>query len=459
MSNLAAYLTAKGCKVSGSDMNDSDAVKKVRELGVDVIVGHKEANVPPDTELLVATAAAPPENPEIVAAVKRGILVLKYAQMLGHIMRECRGLAVAGTHGKTTTTSMISYILKRAGRDPSFMIGGTVPQLSEKDKPTDCVGESDLMVVEACEYDRSFLNLSPEVAVITNIDYDHCDYFKGEDDLVSAFAQFTERIKPGGVMVYNLDDRLTRDALAVRGPGALFFGTSADADWRFDLQSFLRADGESSFEVYLRGDSLGRFTLLVPGVHNAYNALAAAAVCHSLEVDIETIRTALAEFAGAHRRCEYLGSVDGIDVIDDFGHHPTEIAATLGALRQDYPGRRVWCVFQPHQHSRTKALMEGFAGAFGDVDCALVTDIYFCRDTDEDRENVTSAQLVDRMKEKGADAQHTPSYDDAVETLISGVEPGDVVITMGAGPVCEVGCAFLDQISADREGKSIAISA
>jgi UDP-N-acetylmuramate--alanine ligase len=447
MSSLAAFLAGSGCCVTGSDLRRSDAGEQVKSIGVNVMIGHRVENLPVRLDAVVQTAAATDANPEIRSARERGVPVYKYAQMVGHVMSCRRGVAVAGTHGKTTTTSMIATILDHAGVSPSFLIGGCVPQLGAPAGLGGRAGKSDILVVEACEYDRSFWNFTPELAVINNIDFDHMDYFRNEADLLDAFCGFADRIKPGGALVANADDPRTGKVLSGVKARKILFGVSRDADWRYDAENWQRKDGRTTFTVSRKGKAMGDFVLRVRGGHNIMNALAATAVCMELGVPVRAIRSALADYHGAMRRMEFIGSAAGVDVIDDYGHHPTEIRATLAAMRLDYPDRRLWCVFQPHQYSRTRLLLEDFATAFGNADRVIVPDIYSVRDTEEDLRAVSSSILVAKLQANGVDADHVPALEDVAGYMAERMEAGDIVLTMGAGPVNQVGRSLLARLN------------
>jgi UDP-N-acetylmuramate--alanine ligase len=435
---------------------DSDALEKVRRLGVHVNVGHAASNLPMQLDILVASAAVQTGNPEIHAAQRRGVSVAKYAHMVGLLMRNHRGVAVSGTHGKTTTTAMVSVILRAAGLDPSFVIGGNVPQLSGSVGLGGHAGGGDIFIVEACEFDRSFWNLQPRVAVITNVDRDHMDYFRDDADLVDAFRGFAQRVKRGGVVVLNADDRRAMEAVEPVEVRKVTFGTGESAEWRCDMTKCERTGGRTRFFVTHCGKQLGEFSLRLAGQHNILNALAAIAACSDLGVSIEVARQALAEYCGAERRCQQLGTVRGVIFIDDYAHHPTEIQATLCALRQDFPDERLWCVFQPHQYSRTRLFLDQFAPAFSGADHVIMPDIYAARDRKSDIRAVSSASVVARLRENGVHAEYVGTFDAAVEHLTYKVSSGDVVVTMGAGPVVSVGRALLQRLQADERKVSLA---
>ena len=448
MSSLAAYLIGCGAQVTGSDMNRSEVVEKVERVGVRVAQGHSAANLAGKTDLVVITAAVSERNSELQEARRRNIPVLKYAQMVGALMQHQRGVAIAGTHGKTTTTSMVSLILLRADLKPSFVIGGNVEQLGGLGGLGGAFGGGKILVAEACEYDRSFWNFRPEVAVITNVDRDHMDYFRDDADLVDAFRGFAQRVKPGGALIVNADDRRSCEAAHGVDVRKVTFGFGLDAEWRADPAQCARLEGRTCFRVWHAGRDMGEFQLLVPGRHNILNALAAAAASAAMGVEVAAIRKALAIYRGAGRRLERVAGVKGIELLDDYGHHPTEIAAALSAVREDYPDRRLWCVFQPHQYSRTRILLEDFAKSFGDADRVVVPDIFPARDKRADVQAVSSADLVARLRTNGVRADYVAAYEEAADFLAEKVSAGDVVLTMGAGPVNRVGRLLLRRLMA-----------
>ena len=453
MNALARLLVGRGCVVTGSDRAESPVTRELARLGVRVVIGHSPSHVPERIDIEVISAAVRDDNPEVIEAVRREVAVIKYAQAVGLLMREMQGIAVAGTHGKTTTTAMVATILHTAGLNPTMLVGGNVPQLGG----SYLIGSGPHFVVEACEYDRSFLNLSPYAAVITNIDADHLDYYGNVGAVEKAFGKLAELVHPDGVLVYNADDPRAERAASGARCARVGFGLRTDGRKRngrggsWKLLNWHRSAGRTLFEVARSGRSLGKFSLQPPGLHNVFNAVAALAVCDFLGVSIETAREGVAGYAGAERRCELLGEVFGASVFDDYAHHPTEITATLAALRDEYPAQKLWCVFQPHQCSRTRLLMDQFVGAFGDADVVIVPEIYSVRDTDEDRRAVCSADLVRRLRAVGVEAYHAPEFADAVNRLAAEVGPGEVVVTMGAGPVYEVAHTLIARAGESKE--------
>ena len=428
MSGLAKILRVQGHEVSGSDLNPSSFP--------DAKIGHAAANVPPGCELVVRTAAAKDDNPEVAEARSRGIPVLKYAEMLGRLSAEKPTIAVAGCHGKTTTTSMIAYVLSRAGFEPSYVCGGVITQLGSNAAP----GAGKHLVVEACEYDRSFLNLSPACAVITNIEEDHLDYYKDLSEIASAFREFAG--KSSGPVIACADSPAAAALVAeLKGKGESF-SVEKDADWR--ARNVAVEDGRWAFDVLKYGRPYGRYTLRVAGLHNVSNALAAIAATTWAGVGQEIIQVALSEFTGAQRRFQLLGEKKGALVFDDYGHHPTEIQATLKAARDRYPDRKIWCVFQPHQTSRTRVFFKDFARSFGDAHVVLLPEIYEARST-EGEAKISSADLARAIAENGKAALFMPTFDDVLAFLREKVTPDCLILTMGAGNVDEISRRFLSE--------------
>jgi UDP-N-acetylmuramate--alanine ligase len=427
MSGLAKIMAAGGDAVTGCD-------KAACEFP-GALLGHDPSHVQ-GIDLVVRTAAVPDTHPEIAAAKGLGIPVLKYAEMLGRLSAERQTIAIAGCHGKTTTTSMISWILSRAGFAPTFVCGGVIPQLGSNAAP----GAGKHLVVEACEYDRSFLNLSPACAVITNIEEDHLDYYKDITEIQGAFREFA--LKSSGPVISSLDNPNSAALLAeLKGKGESF-STEKDADWR--ARNIVVAEGRWSFEVLKYGRPYGQYALGVAGLHNVSNALAAMAAAAWAGVGQEIVQLALSEFTGADRRFQLLGERRGALVIDDYGHHPTEIQATLRAARERYPDRKIWCVFQPHQVSRTKIFMKDFARSFGDAHVVLLPEIYEARDhVNGNGKRVSSADLAKAIAENGRAALFLPTFDEVLAFLNDKVTPDVLLVTMGAGNVNDIARRFL----------------
>lgn len=452
LSAIARVLLERGYMVSGSDRALSPQAKELAEAGVRVSVGHQAENVR-GADLVVRSSAVPDDNVEVLAAQAAGVPVLKRAQFLGDIMRGQRVIAVAGTHGKTSTTAMIAWVLSRLGYDPSYIIGGTARNL----KNNAHAGQGSAFVIEADEYDRMFLGLDPDVAVVTYLEHDHPDCFPTLEDYRAAFRAFVQRIKPGGLLLTCCDTPETsRLAQAVpAGAAALTYGLSATADYRA-VQVHANALGGFDYQaVYQPAGAqlaaLGSVSLQVPGEHNLRNSLAALAALHQFLLalslpqeaasQLPAIAQALGEFNGTGRRFDLLGEAQGITIIDDYAHHPTEILATLAAARARYPQRRIWAVWQPHTYSRTSMLLPAFATAFGNADRVLVTEVYAAREKAVDFNNFSAAQVVDRMDHPGA--QFSPTLDETTNNLLDQLQPGDIVLVLSAGDADQVSARVL----------------
>lgn len=432
MSAVARILINEGCIVAGSDVRASSLTSTLEEMGAKINTKQDGSLMPAETDMVVVSASISEDNPDLKTARKMGIKVVKYSQILGSLMKEKRGIAISGTHGKTTTSAMISTILKTAGLDPTFVIGGEVPDIGGNAH----LGKGNLFVAEACEYDRSFLNLAPQVGVITNIEEDHLDYYENIEKIINAFGDFASSISKDGLLVINnRDDNI---AVAVKRAHCKVETYSLDvpSDWWGEIIS--GGSGINRFKVFKKDKFFDDFLLKIPGAHNVLNALAATAVCTFIGVDRDSIKTALASFTGANRRFQIIGVKNDITVIDDYAHHPTEIRVTLKAARELYPEKRIWCVFQPHQYSRTRHLLKGFTKSFQNADKVILADIYAARDNDYEKTAMHSVKLYEEIRNTGVDVQYIPQLCDIVHVLSSSVKRGDVVVTMGAGDVWKV---------------------
>jgi len=432
MSGIAKMLLSEGAVVTGSDIVDSEKVKQLRSLGARVSIGHRRENIPDDAEYVVKTAAIKPDNIELREAVRRSLKVFKYAEMLGVLMRERKGIAVSGTHGKTTTTAMISRILVDAGLDPTFVIGGDLRSLGGSSG----VGRGEFFVAEACEYDRSFHNLYPHVGVITSIEEEHLDYYRSIEEITEAFTEFARHIPREGLLVINNEDANARQVADKVDCHVESYGIATRADWTATEPVW---DGRRSwFKVYRDGKSFGTFQLRHAGRHVVLDALAAIAACWRAGVPKESMERSLASFEGVSRRFEFIGEHADVTIVDDYAHHPTEIRVTLKAARERFPGRRLWCVFQPHQHSRTRFFLKDFARSFDNADMIVVPDIYFVSGREEDDPPVSAKDLVGEISNCGGDAVYLGDFDTIEDYLVRNLARGDVLITMGAGNVNEV---------------------
>ncbi|MHC4561253.1 MAG: UDP-N-acetylmuramate--L-alanine ligase [Planctomycetota bacterium] len=446
MRALAGVLLAHGAIVSGSDSTTSSALNRLAGAGADIHVGQKGENVPEACDLVVHSAAIHEQNPELLAAQNRGIEILKYSQMLGMVMAEKIGIAVAGTHGKSTTAAMIAHVLRQAGKDPSFIVGATVEQLGGPSG----VGAGEHFVAEACEFDRSFLHLSPHYATILNLEEDHLDCFEDLPAIIEAFRAFVGRIAPEGVLIANGEDRHVLEAARDAACEVQTFGLADGCTWQGIVQETVA--GRAIMDVRFEDKRYGRLVVPLAGVHNAYNALAATAICHHAGLNCKETATRLADFTGAHRRMTLKGQIADVTVVDDFAHHPTEIQATLRALHQAYNPKRVVCVFQPHQHSRTRFLLKDFARSFGLADEVIVPDIYFVRDSLLEKDYISSADLVAQIRLNGGSATYMETFDHIVNHLQRTLQDGDLLVTMGAGDIWKVADVIIRWLGTSRNG-------
>lgn len=436
MSGLAELCLASGCRVSGSDLALSAAARRLAAKGVSICEGHAASNVPADAAALVMSSAVPPGNPEVAEARRRGLPVLLRGELLAEFMRTRRGVAVAGSHGKTSTTSMIAAALIHAGLDPTVLVGGTLGALGGSNAR---LGAGDLMAAETDESDGSFLLLSPEISVLTNVDREHLEHYGTFDNARAAFADFVNRTAFYGASLVCVDDGEVRALLPRLRRRLITYGRSEDASLRI-LGEQSSAAG-SVWTLLDRGRDLGTFRLSLLGAHNVLNATAAIGACLAAGAPLEAVREALASFQGPGRRLEVKGEAGGVTVVDDYGHHPTEIRATLEALRQARRGRIV-VLFQPHRYTRTRALMEEFAGCFHLADAVRVLDIYAA--SEPPIEGVTGGILAEKIRAAGhPDARYAGSLEDAVAAVVGELRPGDVVLTLGAGSITQAGDQIL----------------
>ena len=432
MSGIAEVLVNLGFRVSGSDLKASSVTDRLQRMGVEIFEGHASENVG-QPHVVVRSTAVRDDNPEVVEATHRSIPVIPRAEMLAELMRlKPHTVAVAGSHGKTTTTSMVATVLGHAGLDPTMVVGGVVGAFGSNAH----LGTSDLMVVEADESDRSFLMLTPTIAVVTNIDREHMDYYHDMDDVRGCFAKFVNSVPFYGSSVLCLDDPNVQAIIPLLERRRMTYGLSAQADVsahgiRYD------SDFGSTFTVWRGTDVVGDVNLRVPGMHNVYNSLAAIAVGFELEVSFEKIAEGLNSFTGAGRRFQAKGEVNGVLVVDDYGHHPTEVRATLAAAKLGSGGRRIVVLFQPHRYTRTHDLMQEFARSFNNADVLFITDIYAA--SEDPIEGVTSEALTNAIKRFGhKEVNYIGGLENAATLLRDYVQPGDLVLTLGAGTVNRV---------------------
>ncbi|HEY6249361.1 MAG TPA: UDP-N-acetylmuramate--L-alanine ligase [Candidatus Angelobacter sp.] len=446
MSGIAEVLLTLGYKVSGSDLKSSSVTQRLANLGAIIFEGHRAENIT-GAEVVVISSAVTRDNPEVASAHEQYIPVIPRAEMLAELMRLKYGIAVAGMHGKTTTTSMVAAVLAGGGLDPTVVVGGRVDAMGSNAR----LGKSQYLVAEADESDRSFLKLSPILAVVTNIDREHMDCYRDMADVEQAFLDFVDRVPFYGMAVLCNDDERLRSLLPRLARRATTYGLNDDSDFRI-VKSEIDCDSThrhySHFAVEYRGRSLGDFHLRVPGNHNVLNATAAVAVGVGLDIDPEMIREALEDFRGVDRRFEFKGKADGVSIIDDYGHHPTEIRATLAAARQ-CGFDRVHVAFQPHRYTRTQDLLEQFGTAFEDADTVYVLDIYAA--SEKPIAGVSGQRVAETIQKLGKkNARYLPSFAEAARELSALAENGDMVLTLGAGNVSQLGPEILEQLKARR---------
>jgi len=443
MSGIAEVLLNLGFTVSGSDVKRTAVTERLARLGARVVEGHCAENVQ-DAQVVVVSSAVLPDNPEVQQTKIAQIPVIPRAEMLAELMRMKFSVAVAGAHGKTTTTSMIAVMLAHVGLDPTAVVGGRIDAFGSSAR----LGKSEWMVAEADESDRSFLYLLPSIAVVTNIDREHLDHYHDLDDISAAFVAFMNKVPFYGAIVLCVDPpwrELVQGSLPQLRRRVVTYGIEAGADVTASNLE-LSALG-AHFDAQSKGKALGRFSLSVPGRHNVQNALAAISVGLELELTPDEIRDGLARFRGADRRFQVKANSGGVMVVDDYGHHPTEIRATLATARLVAPaGARVWVVFQPHRYTRTQFLMDDFARCFEGSERVYVLDIYAA--SEPPISGVTSTRLVERMRELGFDrGRYAPSEDEVIRELLAEVRPGDLILTVGAGSIWHVAEALSEAVS------------
>ena len=432
MSGLAEILMEEGFTVSGSDAKKTPLTEKLESLGAHIFYSQTAENITDDIDCVVYTAAISKENRELIEAVSRKIPRLTRAELLGQLMKNYKNpIAVSGTHGKTTTTSMISHILLEGELDPTISVGGILQAIGGNIR----VGNSETFITEACEYTNSFLNFFPKISIILNIEEDHLDFFKDIEDIRHSFKQFASLLPKDGTLIINTDidnyeeifDGLDCNVITYgKSPSALFRATNI----KYDDKGF------ASFDLMKSGDIIDSIKLSVPGEHNVSNALASIALSRLLGIPMDVVKKGLLSFTGTDRRFEFKGMLDEVTIIDDYAHHPTEIEATLKACAH-YPHKDLWCIFQPHTYTRTKAFMNEFADALSHADHVILADIFAARETDT--LGISSKDLADKIKAKGCDSHYFPSFEEIEKFVKANCKAGDLLLTMGAGDVVKIG--------------------
>lgn len=436
MSGLAEILLQEGFTVSGSDARESALTHHLEEKGAQLFYGQRASNITDGIDCVVYTAAISRDNAELIEAVARKIPMLTRAELLGQLMKNYdTPIAVSGTHGKTTTTSMISHILLEGDLDPTISVGGILRAIGGNIR----VGNSGTFITEACEYTNSFLHFFPKIGVILNIEEDHLDFFKDLEDIRHSFHEFAALLPSDGTLVINGDITDYPEIYKELECHVTTYGTSADFDYSAENLTY-NEKGYVSFDLIKHGETTDHIHLSVTGSHNVSNALASIATAELLDIPMETIKKGLLSFTGTDRRFEYKGTRNGVTIVDDYAHHPTEILATLKAA-EHYPHRELWCVFQPHTYTRTKAFFHEFAEVLSHTDHLVLADIYAARETDT--LGISSRDLAEEVKKLGTDAYYLPTFPEIENFLKEHCAPGDLLITMGAGNVVDIGDALL----------------
>lgn len=434
MSGLAAVLLNEGFKVSGSDAKESDITNRLKNEGAEIYIGHNSDNLK-NVDLVVYTAAIPVDNPELVKAKEDNIELMDRAEFLGQIMKGHKyNVAVAGTHGKTTTTSMISHVTLSADLDPTILVGGDLDIIHGNFR----IGDSEYFVTEACEYKQSFLRFFPYVGIILNIDADHLDFYRDLDHIKDTFKQFINIIPNDGYIIANADDSNVQEVLSVAKCNVLTYGINNGTVHAKNI--VFNEKGCATFDVYKDDTKLGSLSLNVPGMHNVSNSLSAVCLSLIFEIGFDKVFEGLSTFGGAHKRFEYKGEKDGVTVIDDYAHHPVEIKATLSTAKK-MKHKNVVCVFQPHTYTRTKTLFDDFTTCFDDSDELILMDIYAAREKDTGL--VSSNELGDAIRSRGIKCVNVHSHEEALEYVKTKVSSEDLLLTVGAGDVVKVGEMFL----------------
>jgi UDP-N-acetylmuramate--alanine ligase len=437
MSGIAELLLNIGYKVSGSDLKQSKITDRLQALGATIMIGHKPLNAK-DAHVVVYSSAVKPDNPELVYAREHNIPVIPRAEMLAELMRVKYAIAIAGSHGKTTTTSLVSIVLATAGLDPTSIVGGKVNIFDSNAK----LGQSEYLVAEADESDGSFLKLTPTIAIVTNIDPEHLDYYVTFEKEKDAFVEFINKVPFYGLAILCLDEENVASIIPRVKVRRMTYGLSAQAD--VHGYNIVQKKGESEFSVNVKGKHYGNFTIHMPGLHNVYNALASIAAGVELELEPEKIKEGIDKFNGVERRFQIKANINDIMVVDDYGHHPKEIKATLSGAKGSW-NKRLIVVFQPHRYTRTKLLFNDFLTAFYQADVLIITDIYSAGE--DPIEGVSAYNLYTAMKNMGyKDVRYISDKNKIVEELINIVAPGDMVITQGAGDVYTVGDLFIKRL-------------
>jgi UDP-N-acetylmuramate--alanine ligase len=437
MSGLAEILLNEGYSVTGSDAKDSPIIEKLRNMGAKIYINHSEDNVV-GADLIIYTDAISKDNEELIKALSLGVPVVDRATFLGALMQNYKNsIAISGTHGKTTTTSMLSTILNRSTLNPTILLGGELDEINGNVR----LGSEEFILTEACEYKGNILKYFPTMAIILNIDADHLDYFKNMDHILDTFIKYGENLSSDSRLLINADDINAKKVIERTKAQVTTFGLNGD--WHYTAENInFSSEGYPSYTLRIKGEGLYNIQLNVMGIHNVYNSLASIAVAHMYGISIEEVQNNISFYSGVHRRLELKGYFNGTKIIDDYAHHPTEIKASLNAIKNSTKGN-IYCVFQPHTFTRTKLLLDSFAESFKDADKVIITDIYAAREKDNGL--IHSKDLVNAIIDKGSDAIYLGSFDEVENYLLDNVKENDILLTMGAGNVYMIGDSIIDQ--------------
>ncbi len=442
MSGLAQFLAEKNAIVTGSDQTATAVTARLDELGAQIHIGHDASNLGPEVQTVVASAAITEDNPELQKARQQGCRVYKYAQLLGELMEHFEGIAVGGTHGKSTTSGWLAYCLKQAGVDTNFIVGADILQLGGSAGS----GDSEFFVAEACEYDRSFHSIRPKIACILNIERDHLDCYRDEADIIDSFYQFALGTRSNGLIVANGDDPNVAKVIERLGDERTVVTFGFGPKCTFGARNIQRRDGSCQFDVVQDGALLGTTSVSLPGYHNILNGLAVVTTAVSMGIEPERVLSVLDRFIGMNRRLMLKGQFDEITVLDDYAHHPTEVRASLEAIRQQYKPNRLFCVYQAHQYSRTQFFLNEFAASFALADEAIIPEIYFVRDSQDSRNQVNAAILTEKIRAQGTEAHYIGTFEAVCDYLERKLSAGDLVVTMGAGDVWKVADEYIQRL-------------
>jgi len=432
MSGLAEILFDRGFTITGSDIKETPLTQHLSGKGIHIDYGQRASNIKDDMDLVVYTAAIHPDNPEYQEVIRKNLHIMDRATLLGQIMANYENsIAIAGTHGKTTTTSMIAHIFLQAKSDPTITVGGILRAIDGNIR----IGQSQNFITEACEYTNSFLKFYPKIAVILNIEEDHMDFFKDIEDIRNSFKHFASNVSPEGTLIINNDIDYIDRVIDGLNCGIITYGLDSEADYTAkNIQFNLMVQGD--YDLYIKGEYIDHINLNVTGMHNVSNSLASIAAAMEAGISLEDVKQGLLNFDGTDRRFEYKGEIGGITIIDDYAHHPTEIEATLITAGR-YPHKNLWCVFQPHTYTRTKAFLEDFARVLSLADKVILSDIFAARETNPG--DIHSKDLLDLLVKNGTEAYYFSSFDEIENFLIKNCTHGDLLITMGAGNIVSVG--------------------